>query len=808
MTKAPRDIRLGKLEAPRAGAWPLTAKFTLVLLVAALLPMLLVAYGSLRGSLAGVAETERANLALVASGLARQLEQLVYDNRLIAQLLADDPDTESFLSAPGDPARRGRVDRRMRLLKGADPRIANLYLLDRHGVFVASTNAPTIGQRRDFRDYFQRAMTGEPYASNLLVGVATDESGVYFSAPIRDRTGAIAGVAMAKVRGEAFSAILRGIDRAFTAFLVDRDGIVIDHPDPRWLHRSVRPVSAEKMAEIQARSHFPVDTLRPLGIDGLAPLSGSGGQGGNLSYVDSGRERWELGYAPLKTHLWTVAVAEPESRFAAPLNRLFDRSILLVGAMGAAVLALAIGLGRAMARPIVALTNTARSLERGDYLDALAHPDLAAVSARRDELGGLARVFHGMGEEIYRREFQLDQQVQARTRELAEKNAQLEATHRRVEEELRLSRAMQLAILPQHFPDEAGWAVAASMFPAREMGGDFYDCFALRDGRYGLVVADVSGKGIPAAFFMAVSRTVLLDTASRIEDPAAVLARANDLLCERNPLELFVTVFYAVFDPRNGSLSYACAGHNPPLLRRTGGTVVALPCPHDTALGVLPGLDYHGATLRLEPGETLVLFSDGVTEAFSGTGEAFGDERLRIWLASASGTDVRALVDGLVDQVSRFIDGAEASDDLTCLVLCRRSPPAVLDYTMPSRLEEIARLAEAVEDALHDRPKLAYEVNLCLEELLTNTIVHGLAGADDRRIHVRLECTDHLLEVVLEDDAPPFDPFADAPEPDLDADLDSRPIGGLGVHFVRTLMNETVVSHDNGGNRVILRKRL
>lgn len=139
-------------------------------------------------------------------------------------------------------------------------------------------------------------------------------------------------------------------------------------------------------------------------------------------------------------------------------------------------------------------------------------------------------------------------------------------------------------------------------------------------------------------------------------------------------------------------------------------------------------------------------------------------------------------------------------------------PPAagrtVLEHILHSRLEEIACLAEAVDSFLADAPRLAFEVNLCLDELLTNTIVHGLGGAPDHRIHIRLDRSDGLLEVTLEDDAPPFDPFAEAPPPDLDADLDARPIGGLGVHLVRTLMDETEASHDAGGNRVILRKHL
>jgi serine phosphatase RsbU (regulator of sigma subunit) len=171
------------------------------------------------------------------------------------------------------------------------------------------------------------------------------------------------------------------------------------------------------------------------------------------------------------------------------------------------------------------------------------------------------------------------------------------------------------------------------MHPARELGGDFYDVFQLPDGRCGVLVADVSGKGAAAAFFMAVSRTVLLDLAMSGLSPAGVLARANDLLCRHNPMDMFVTVCCGVYDPRDGGLVYACAGHPAPLLRRADASVSALPCDQDLALAILPDMDYAERRTRLDPGDTLLLYTDGVTEAFSGETVAYGDERLQAWFA-------------------------------------------------------------------------------------------------------------------------------------------------------------------------------
>lgn len=475
-----------------------------------------------------------------------------------------------------------------------------------------------------------------------------------------------------------------------------------------------------------------------------------------------------------------------------------------------------------------------KSLAEGTREFCSGRLDTRITLESQDELVLVANNFNTIATEFSRlldvireqnesRQRELETLVLARTAELAEKNEQLSAVSARVQEEINLARNVQLAILPQHFPDGPQWSVHASMFPARELGGDFYDCFALSDGRHGILVADVSGKGVGAAFFMAVSRTVLLDLATSGGSPAQVLARANDLLCERNPMELFVTACYGIYDPRDGTLVYASAGHHPPLLRKAAGQVISLPLTNDIALGIMPEMDYSDHSAMLAPGDTLLLYTDGVTEAFSRQNEAYGDVRLQAWLAGIDPRDdAPSLVASLVRDVADFVDGAEASDDLTCLVLCRKqgeraldtTPPELLnkslllDYKMPSRVEELAKLADAIDEVLPERPDLAFSANLCLEELITNTIEHGLGGEPDRLINVRISMTTEWLEIILKDDAPPFDPFAQAPLPDIDLDIDERPIGGLGVHLVKTIMDDARAYYDGSGNLTVLLKTL
>lgn len=528
-----------------------------------------------------------------------------------------------------------------------------------------------------------------------------------------------------------------------------------------------------------------------------------------------------------------AADAHLADRIAALLRTQWIIGALLVGAL-AAITYLFAGI-------YASTRQSLRRLAQGTADFCAGRLDARIRLDTHDELVLVARNFNTVAEEFGRllevireqnesRERELATQVQARTAELAEKNEQLGLAARRVQEELMLARDMQLAILPQAFPDGPDWAVHASMLPARELGGDFYDVFSLPDGRCGVLVADVSGKGAAAAFFMAVSRTVLLDSAMTGLSPNRVLAQANELLCQRNPMELFVTVCYAVFYPLQGELVYASAGHPAPLLRDAGGVVRALPSGRDLSLAVMPGVAYTECSTRLEPGAALLLYTDGVTEAFAADGSAYGEERLRDWFARTPAADPAARqIAALIDDVHDFVGQAEASDDLTCLMLCRKlggttmtmsrvsmsNAPVVLlnkvlllDHSLPSRLEAIADLAREVEAVLPDRSDLAFSANLCLEELITNIIQHGLEGRTDRQIHVRMSMSDEWLEIVLKDDAPPYDPFVQAPEPDLDLDLEKRPIGGLGVHLVRQLMDDARAYYDGSGNLIVLLKTL
>jgi sigma-B regulation protein RsbU (phosphoserine phosphatase) len=243
-----------------------------------------------------------------------------------------------------------------------------------------------------------------------------------------------------------------------------------------------------------------------------------------------------------------------------------------------------------------------------------------------------------------------------------------------ITQELAIARELQASLVPTAFPPVPGFAVDAGMIPAREVGGDFYDFFETAPGRFVLIVGDVSGKGVPAALFMAIART-LVRAATRSEpDPARCIGIVNEVLAEDNEQMMFVTLFYAVLDVAEHRLTYVNAGHNAPLMVGPGGSTRTLPVTGDMAVAVMDGLRFRSRTVDIAPGETLLVFSDGLTEAFDPDDVAFGEDRLRA-LAGAldDGRPLTAFTHGLLDGVTAFVRGAQQSDDITFLAL-RRDP--------------------------------------------------------------------------------------------------------------------------------------
>ena len=247
----------------------------------------------------------------------------------------------------------------------------------------------------------------------------------------------------------------------------------------------------------------------------------------------------------------------------------------------------------------------------------------------------------------------------------------------RIDGELAFAKAIQLSVLPSHFsafPGRSDFDIFASMNPAKEVGGDFYDFFLIDEDKLAVVIADVSGKGIPAALFMMISKTLIKNLALSADNLAAVFEKANNSLCENNDAGMFVTAFLGVLDLTNGRLSYVNAGHNAPLVKRREGGFVWLPVQRNFVLAGMEDMQYEEQAIEFHPGDILFLYTDGVTEAFNKEHELFSDHRLLTMLNDEAAGDPAGLkpleiVDSVKQGVNRFAAGAEQADDITMLCL-------------------------------------------------------------------------------------------------------------------------------------------
>ena len=244
-----------------------------------------------------------------------------------------------------------------------------------------------------------------------------------------------------------------------------------------------------------------------------------------------------------------------------------------------------------------------------------------------------------------------------------------------LQNELDVASGIQQSILPTVFPSRDDYQIYASMEPARNVGGDFFDVVRLDGNRVGLAIADVSDKGVPAALFMMSSRTWMKGAAISSPEPGTVLGEVNALLHEDNETQMFVTVLYAVYDPETGEFTYASGGHDAPLLVHSDGSSELLPLTGGIALGIVSDLAYGQNSVVLDHGDTLVLYTDGVTEAMNGEGEQFGIERLRKVFSNRAPKDANEAAHKIFEAVNTFADGAAQSDDITCLTLRRSETP-------------------------------------------------------------------------------------------------------------------------------------
>jgi len=384
----------------------------------------------------------------------------------------------------------------------------------------------------------------------------------------------------------------------------------------------------------------------------------------------------------------------------------------------------------------------------------------------------------------------------------------------RIDRDLATAKAIQEGALPRTFPpfpEIEAFDVYSSMTPAREVGGDFYDFFLVGEHTLCFLVADVSGKGIPASLFMMAAKTQIANNVAAGMGLADALQTANWHLCQGNEAGMFVTVWAALLDYETGMLTYVNAGHNPPLLRHNG-TWRWLRTRNGLFMGAFETAKYREAILRLSTGDELFLYTDGVNEAFSIDEEQYGEERLEAFLASHAELHPRILVNALGADLARWAKGAEQSDDITMLALeYGVAPQATGSLTMPATLEHLDDAYDLLHAELADRYcpiGVQHQIDIALEELFVNVCSYAYEDADDPgevRVEYVYYADPNSLTVSITDWGVPFDPLAHD-DPKRPASAAEARIGGLGILMVKRLTDDVSYLRDGDANVIAFKK--
>ena len=376
--------------------------------------------------------------------------------------------------------------------------------------------------------------------------------------------------------------------------------------------------------------------------------------------------------------------------------------------------------------------------------------------------------------------------------------------------ELRIARRIQESMLPTPLPEREDLSIYGLLVPARTVGGDLYDYF-IRQGKLFFCIGDVSGKSIPAAIIMSVIKNLFRVVSEREDDPAAIIGALNREGCRNNESGMFVTFFLGILDLSTGVLRYCNAGHDHPVV--VGETVEDLSVTANLPIGLFSDFTYVSQETTLPKGTLLFLHTDGVTEARDVHRSFYSRPRLLETIAAAP-RDPEALVRAVDESVRHFSEGAEQSDDITMLAFRYDGPAegAVLDETLTlagnlSQVSELAGFVRGVTARFDLADRQAKAIRLALEEVIVNVIDYAYPGQAEGTVSVRAWSDGTVLRFTVTDSGIPFDPTG-VPPADTTLPAEDRPVGGLGIHLVRSLMDAVRYERTDGKNILTLEKKL
>ena len=500
-------------------------------------------------------------------------------------------------------------------------------------------------------------------------------------------------------------------------------------------------------------------------------------------------------YKPLGKTGCSMAIVCPESDIFGGFDRLRHSVIIIVVVGLLLMLYFFIRIITRELSPLNRLAKEAETIASGQF-------DTQLPNFRRtDEIGQLSHSFGNMQKSLVKY-----------IGELKDTTAQKAS----IERDLHIASAIQMGMLPQNFPtreDRDDVLLYATLNPAKDVGGDLFD-FYIRDEKLFFCIGDVSGKGVPASLFMAVTRAIFRTVSARESMPDRIMASMNETIADMNESGMFVTLFIGVLDLPTGQMRYCNAGHDAPLL--VGSGVGTLPCDSNIPVGVMSGWKFNLQEAKIYTGTTIFLFTDGLTEAEDSTHAQFRMERVNRVAEEAlekQQHEPRQLIDRMTDAVRRFVGDAEQSDDLTMMAIQyikqQRDVQMFKRIILPNDVQEVPRLAAFVDEVCEEvgfGPADTMQLNLAIEEAVVNVMNYAYPSGTKGDVTVEASANDVRLKFTVIDSGAPFDPTVRA-EVDTTLSAEDRPIGGLGIHLVRQIMDSINYERVDGRNVLTLRKK-
>ncbi len=500
-------------------------------------------------------------------------------------------------------------------------------------------------------------------------------------------------------------------------------------------------------------------------------------------------------YTPIKSTGWKFCVRIPESVILFPVH-LMDQNVVFTIILFLAAFVIIILIVAFVARkfskrlttPIIALGHDAEEISAGNL-------DHRAEIHSNDEIGDLAKNFNDMA---------------ASLKDYIKNLAAVTAEKERIGAELNVATQIQADMLPRIMPpysDNEAFDLYASMNPAKEVGGDFYDFFLIDDNHLAMVMADVSGKGVPAALFMVIAKTLIKNRAMMGGTPGEILAYVNNQLCEGNEAELFVTVWLGILDLSTGTVKVSNAGHEYPAICRAGGKYELMITKHSPALATMEGLKFREHEFVLNPGDDLYIYTDGVPEATNIHDELYGTDRMLAALNATTNDTSSKVLAAVKKSVDDFTGEAPQFDDITMLCLQYFGKPETLTIDAKTeRLDDVLDFVDARLEGWECPMKTITQINIAVEEIFVNIAHYAYAGGEGEAA-IGIRRLGDEAEIIFTDSGTPYNPL-EREDPDVTLSAEERQIGGLGIYIVKKSMDAVSYKYSSNKNILTIRKRI